>query len=474
MQVLEVANSGGPASKSLPAATFPRALGPQVLQRAGDIVFSDAVADIRDDSGVIGVLLVRSTFVETPKGIFSRLVGRDATVRVANRRGDIWTNFDGSVPPVPVDLGHPGVAQYRAATGEMRIGAVSHIRATPWAAWVDFPLAAVMAPAHLFLSQMIPVTFVVLAVAAVAVSILSARITRPLSALSGAAETIASGDYSRRVRDDRPDEIGWLGRTFNTMAGQIQESQQRLEARVAERTAQLEAANQELQAFSYSVSHDLRAPLRSIDGFSQALLDDAADQLDDKCKTHLHRVRAAAHRMGELIDDLLELSRVGRAELRRSQVSLSDIARAVAADLNKSAPNRQVTVEIEDGLVANADRGLAQVVLENLLGNAWKFTAHTAPATIQIGGDRMKDVGGAVTYFVRDNGAGFDMAYADKLFRPFQRLHGQGEFPGTGIGLATVHRIIDRHGGRVWAEGAVGKGATVFFTIPRPEQDAHA
>jgi light-regulated signal transduction histidine kinase (bacteriophytochrome) len=199
------------------------------------------------------------------------------------------------------------------------------------------------------------------------------------------------------------------------------------------------------------------------------LLEDYADKVDANGQRYLQRVRAAAQRMAELIDDLLELSRVGRAELSRRRVSLSEIGHVVATELRKTDPDRQVEVHIQDDLVADADRRLVQIVLENLLGNAWKFTANVAPATIHVGGRQAED--GAV-YFVQDNGAGFDMTYADKLFRPFQRLHGDADFPGTGIGLATVHRIIDRHGGRVWAEGAVGAGATVFFTLPERQSEA--
>lgn len=224
---------------------------------------------------------------------------------------------------------------------------------------------------------------------------------------------------------------------------------------------ELEGKNQELEAFSYSVSHDLRAPLRSIDGFSKALLDDWADQLDPKATDYLRRVRAAAQRMGELIDDLLELSRVGRAELRRGRTSLSEIAQSVAVQLRKSDPDREVEIEVRGALTADADRRLMRVVLENLIGNSWKFTVKVPAARIEFGSDR-----DGIVYFVRDNGAGFDMTYAEKLFRPFQRLHSSADFPGTGIGLATVHRIVDRHGGRVWAESTVGAGATFYFTVP--------
>ncbi len=233
-----------------------------------------------------------------------------------------------------------------------------------------------------------------------------------------------------------------------------------LEQRVRERTLRLEAANQELEAFSYSVSHDLRAPLRSIDGFSQILLKNYGAQLDSKGQDYLSRVRRASQRMGELIDDMLLLSRVARSEIHKEQVDLSALARSISAELKQAAPERVVEFVIADGIEANGDAKLLRILLENLLGNAWKFTAKKAAAKIEFGTQAI-DGGSAV--FVRDNGAGFNMHYANKLFQPFQRLHSMNEFEGTGIGLATVQRIIQRHGGRVWAEGEEGIGATFYF-----------
>jgi len=242
----------------------------------------------------------------------------------------------------------------------------------------------------------------------------------------------------------------------------LRRAHEELELRVRERTAQLEVANEELEAFSYSVSHDLRAPLRGIDGFSQALLEDYADKLDEDGKDYLHRVRAASQRMALLIDDLLDLSRITRSQMHREIVDLSAIARTIAAELSKTQPERQVEFCIAEGIVANADARLLRIVLENLLGNAWKFTQKQPQAKIEFGAVEQGD---KPVYFVRDNGAGFDMAYSDKLFGAFQRLHTTAEFPGSGIGLATVQRVIHRHGGQVWAEGAVGQGATFYFTL---------
>jgi PAS domain S-box-containing protein len=235
-----------------------------------------------------------------------------------------------------------------------------------------------------------------------------------------------------------------------------------LEQRVAERTAQLEAANQELEAFAYSVSHDLRGPLRAIDGFSQALLEDYPAALDAQGREYLQRVRAATQHMGRLIEDILKLSRVTRSEMSWAPVDLSALARACAAELQQSQPGRSVELVVADGAVVEGDARLLRVVLDNLLRNAWKFTSTHAQARIEFG---VTQVDGARAFFVRDDGAGFDPAYAHKLFTPFQRLHSDREFPGNGIGLATVQRVLRRHGGRAWAEGAVEGGATFYFSL---------
>jgi signal transduction histidine kinase len=226
--------------------------------------------------------------------------------------------------------------------------------------------------------------------------------------------------------------------------------------------AQLVAANRELEAFSYSVSHDLRAPLRSIHGFSQALLEDYADQLPPDGAQNLERVCAASQRMAQLIDDLLNLSQVSRSEMRPEHVDLSRLSHSVAAELQQTEPHRVAEFVIAEALSVEGDARLLRVVLQNLLGNAWKFTSKHPTARIEFGAVPRE---GESVYFVRDDGAGFDMAYVDKLFGAFQRLHTLSEFAGTGVGLAMVHRIVQRHGGRIWAEGAVERGATFYFTL---------
>src|SRR5882762_3105204 len=323
-------------------------------------------------------------------------------------------------------------------------------------------------------------------------------VTRPILAIAQVArEVVGQRDYSRRAVKMSADEVGTLVDSFNDMLTEIdrrtreleasnaklaQEAEERsradreilrlnaeLEERVRERTAQLETANRELESFSYSVSHDLRAPLRAIDGFGQALVEDFPEQLPADAKRYLSRIRTSTQHMAQLIEDLLKLARVSRGPLERRTVDLAQIARQVVGELQQGEPGRAVEVSVWDGMRADGDPHLLRAALDNLIGNAWKFTSKSAEPRIEIG--VLKDRG-RTTYFVRDNGAGFEMAYADKLFGAFQRLHSTNEYSGTGIGLATVQRIVHRHGGRVWAEAEVGKGAVFFFTLEAAAEKA--
>ncbi len=298
-------------------------------------------------------------------------------------------------------------------------------------------------------------------------------VLRSVAELTAGFERFGRGEFNAPIPAVSRDELGDVAQRANQMAKDLkrlhEEREQTIHALAQSRqelAVALEATKTtlaELEAFSYSVSHDLRAPLRGIDGFSQALLEDYADQLDDQGKHYLQRVRAGAQRMGELIDDLLKLSRVSRAEMRTSPLDLSLLAREVADRLKQSEPQRQVELVIAEGLTAHGDPQLLRVALENLIGNAWKFTSKKADARIEVGRALRDD---RAAFFVRDNGAGFDMAYVGKIFGAFQRLHEATEFPGTGIGLATVQRVIQRHGGKLWAEGEIDKGATLYFTLP--------
>jgi signal transduction histidine kinase len=340
---------------------------------------------------------------------------------------------------------------------------------------------------------------IVLVVAALALFIsmllslwLQARVAKPILQITDLAHKIIDRrDFSLRAQKSGDDEIGFLTTAFNDLlsevefrsaalessnvqlqqqayerekaAAEIQRLNVQLEQRVTERTIELERANKELEAFSYSVSHDLRTPLRAIDGFSQALLEDCAERLDDAGRDYLARVRAGAQRMGQLIDDLLKLARVSRAELHPDVIDLSGIAKKIVDELHENNPPRSVSINITSGMSIQGDAQLLRIALENLFNNAWKYTGKRAEARIEFG---MRAHNGEACYFIADNGAGFDMAYASKLFGAFQRLHDAKEFPGTGVGLATVQRIIHRHGGRIWAEAAIDQGSVFYFTLP--------
>ncbi|HSV35702.1 MAG TPA: ATP-binding protein [Ramlibacter sp.] len=307
-------------------------------------------------------------------------------------------------------------------------------------------------------------------------------VTRPILAVSDVARRITSGrDYSLRATRTTDDEVGQVVDAFNEMLAELARRAEvlevshqetldlntELEARVRRRTAQLEAANRELEAFSYSASHDLRAPLHTIDSFSTLLERSVSEHLDERGRHYFARIRANVHLMTDLIDALLTLAHVSRASLERSTVDLGAMAAATLEQCREREPDRSVQVAIADNLVAQADPTLMGQVMQNLVSNAWKFTSKVPAASITVGCEQVRD--GLTAFFVRDNGAGFDMAYADRLFHAFQRLHTVTEYPGTGVGLATVQRIVARHNGEIWAESTPGQGAAFFFTLGAPQ-----
>jgi signal transduction histidine kinase len=295
-------------------------------------------------------------------------------------------------------------------------------------------------------------------------------ISRPVALLSDLTRKIEVGDYSSSTIVRANDEIGSLANRFDMMreaiaarTSEIQNLNETLEHRIKARTEELASANRDLEAFSYTVSHDLRAPLRRIDGYALFLIEDHAKSLDEEGRNYLMRIRDSTSKMDRLITDLIAFSRLSRQEIRNEEVDLSALAKQVAASLTDIVPKRNVTWRIEPNLTARADAGLMRIVLDNLLGNAWKYTGKRDRAEIDFFSSNK--LAHRRTFCVRDNGAGFDMAYAENLFQPFKRLHTSQQFEGIGIGLATVRRIVERHGGRIWADGTPDAGATFYFEL---------
>lgn len=354
--------------------------------------------------------------------------------------------------------GERGAIETRTSSGEMSIIGFTPVPDLPWGVLVITPTRSALAPMNKLIMMSILITIISVLVVGLLGGLFMIRITRPLVKLRNATQRLASGDINFRISLNQRNEIGELGNEFNRMADSLENK----ETELKKHAIKLEQSNKELEAFAYSVSHDVRAPLRSIDGFSQALLEDYGDKLDVNGKNYIQRVRAAAQRMAQLTDDLLNLSRISRYEMKIEKVNLTAMANEIADDLYKTHPGRNVTTVISSELAADGDSHLLRILLENLFDNAWKFTGKHASARVELG---MKLTDNQLIFFIRDDGAGFDTKYADKLFTPFQRLHTVSDFPGTGIGLAIVQRIVYRHGGRIWVESEVEKGTTFYFTL---------
>ena len=390
------------------------------------------------------------------------LIGDQASVIVGNRDGSAWTDMTAQVSSVPVPAGDGGhLLEYERAGRPRLFAWAAPISATPWVVVVEFPHEVVMAPADRLVRRVSLIAAALLVLAAIAGWGFSRRITTPLGRVTHAAEALAESRQAPHLDINRHDEIGRLADSFNTMAEKVEGARAELERRVEQRTAELTAANRELESFSYSVSHDLRAPLRAIGGFVQILEEDHGASFSDEARKAFDRIRVNAARMGQLIDDLLEFSRIARVPLTPRGVDMATLAR-VAADEAVAVARHPVQVTIDPLPPAQGEPTLLAQVWANLLSNAVKFTARVPQPCITVGATTD---GHGTIYFVRDNGAGFDPEYASKLFGVFQRLHRTSEFEGTGVGLAIVQRVVLRHGGRAWAESTVGGGATFYFTL---------
>jgi signal transduction histidine kinase len=443
------------------------------LRAADNVVFFDIVATVTGgepaverapgDAPALGYVVVRRTASSAQTAsILSGLIGNGARLELGSPNGGVWTDYSAVVPAPGIDLTRPGGAAYRGAQGSA-VGWLSPVAGTPWLLWIEFSRDELLGPARVLLRRMLALALACIVLAALLVGVVSSRITTPLHALTLASEAIVAGDYALPVTSRRRDEIGRLSAAFNTMSAHVRASREELEARVRERTEALESAVKELEAFSYSVSHDLRAPLRAMTGFARILLAEHLQELSAEAAVYLRRVSDGAQQMGRLVDDLLAFARLGRAAVRRAATDPAEIAREALVELQPEYAGRGVRVSVAAMPPCEADPVLLKQVYANLLSNALKFTRPRGDdATIDVGcetGER------PTAYFVKDNGVGFDMRYADKLFGVFQRLHRAEDYEGTGVGLAIVERIVSRHGGRVWADAGPDRGACFYFTI---------
>lgn len=432
------------------------------LYRVGDSLYFPIITTAEKDGKTLGYFLRWRIVRTTSKAIsdLSRLLGSKAALYVGNDDGSLWTDMAHPVPAPPLSMQDlRKIVHYDRPEGRV-IAYAMLIPGSKWTVAVELSQALILEAAGRFLSWIIGIgTLLVLAGSLIAWRI-SRNFTRPLDRLMHAAAAIETGDYSSPVIVDRRDELGMLAMSFNSMAAKVHHTQEELEKKVQSRTLELESVNKELEAFSYSVSHDLRAPLRAVSGYAMMLKEDYEDSFDDEAKRITGNILLNVKMMGRLIDDLLAFSRLGKREVRKQSVNMKELAEVTVAGLS---PDQKYSIEISDLPPCNGDSDLLKQVWLNLIGNAIKYSSRRPDPQIAIGWQ--EDPAGLV-YFVRDNGAGFDSKYADKLFKVFQRLHSHEEFEGTGIGLALVKRILDKHNGRIWAESTPENGAIFYFQLP--------
>jgi signal transduction histidine kinase len=434
------------------------------LYRVGDSMYYPIIAAAARDGKALGYLLRWRAVRTTSKAVadLSKLMGSKAALYVGNDDGSLWTDM---VQPVPAPRILPQeihkIVHYDHSGGKV-IAYMMPVPGSRWMIAVELSEALILEAAGRFLDWMIAIGVLLILVGSLIAWLISRNFTRPLSRLMRAADGIEAGDYSAldEIDTDRRDELGKLALSFNSMAARVHHTQEDLENKVLSRTQELEAVNKELEAFSYSVSHDLRAPLRAVSGYAMMLKEDYEDSFDDEAKRITGNILVNVKMMGQLIDDLLAFSRLGKREVRKQSTNMKELAQSCVAEL---LPGEKFLIDIADMPFCKGDSDLLKQVWMNLLGNAVKYSSKRTDPRITIGS--IEDNGGPV-YFVRDNGAGFDSKYADKLFKVFQRLHSHEEFEGTGIGLALVKRILDKHKGQIWAESSPGNGAVFYFQLP--------
>jgi signal transduction histidine kinase len=424
------------------------------------------IAGVSINGKLSGYLVSWQVLHSSPQAVaqLSQLMGSGSRLYLGNTDASVWTDMTKPTPGPPFRIGHQDeLIEYNDKDDGKLYAKAQPVYRTPWLAVIVFPEKNILEGAQSVIPWILSFGLVLMVIGILAAHIVSRDITRPLSLLTNAARTMPEGEH---LTIDIPgnDELGQLATAFNRMTTQIYRMWQDLEQKVQDRTWQLELANKELDAFSYSVSHDLRTPLRAVNGYAVMLQEDYGPQFDAEGKRIINNIITNATRMGQLIDDLLTFARLGKKDLLLTHVDMQGLANTVVNELLQNEDDKDYDIQIAGLPPAEADAGMVKQVLMNLVSNAIKYSSKKEHPVIQIGGE---DHENETVYFVKDNGAGFDMAYADKLFGVFQRLHSQEEFAGTGVGLALVKRIIDKHHGTIRAEGQEGQGAAFYFHLPK-------
>jgi signal transduction histidine kinase len=431
----------------------------------GDSLYYPIIATVTADRKAVGFLVRWRVVQATPKAVaqLSQLLGANAILHFGNSDGALWTDMAKTVPPPPFDIhAAKGIITYDQPGMGKAIASAMPVPGTKWIILVALSRSLVLEAADRLLYWITGFGALLVGVGMLVAWLISRSFTRRLDRLSQATAALANGDYSSPVTLDRYDELGRLAAAFNSMALQVTQAQHLLEQQVQIRTKELETANKELESFSYSVSHDLRAPLRAVSGYAIMLKEDYEDSFDEEAKRITGNIISNVKMMGRLIDDLIAFSRLGKRDVARRNIDMKALAEACTSELLNGWPEEKFNLVVGDLPHCFGDEDLIRQVWFNLIGNALKYSSRTTDPLIEIGSTGNSN---EVAWFVRDNGAGFDMKYADKLFKVFQRLHSQDEFEGTGIGLALVRRIIDKHKGRIWAESTPGMGAAFYFTL---------
>ncbi|OGI05146.1 MAG: hypothetical protein A2X42_02410 [Candidatus Margulisbacteria bacterium GWF2_38_17] len=435
------------------------------------ITISSPIIINNEFSGAISVCLTPESFLKMLNENFHN-ENADIGIWDRNKRLIVQTGITSTgasqrnIKPEYLSSGRKKTAiVYSPVTHQLALIGVAPLKNYNWSVTVSIPFFSAMAPLFLIISLTTIIVFFATGLSLFWSIRTASEISSQISLLAKRAKKIGEGYYDLSPTPTSTSELKSLSYSLCAMANNLGISHEKLEKLVKERTSELERSNRELEAFSYTVSHDLRAPLRSMDGFSSILVEEYADKLDVQALSYISRIHKASLRMAQLIDDLLRLAHITSETLNHEEVNLSKLAKNISRELKIKYPESQVEVEIEDSIIVHGDQRLLNIALENILDNAWKYSQQKPYARVIFGSVFINNES---VYYVSDNGVGFNMEYVKNIFKPFHRLHSVNEYSGTGIGLATVQRIIDRHNGRIWAESTEGEGATFYFTIPKP------